>query len=100
MTPGNVRIAPEVVHAPQCDRSSCTAAQPPGGAGLVLTEATALQYAITAEIARFKDAGLSFRSNLVAGPGGRKILLTDPAGNLIELFQPAQRPVAPPQPKS
>jgi predicted enzyme related to lactoylglutathione lyase len=50
---------------------------------------------LDAEIARLKDAGLTFRSDLVAGPGGRQILLADPAGNLIELFQPAQRPVAP-----
>jgi catechol 2,3-dioxygenase-like lactoylglutathione lyase family enzyme len=45
---------------------------------------------LDAEIARLRDAGLPFRSDVVAGPGGRQILLTDPAGNLIELFQPAQ----------
>ncbi|MBE0607881.1 MAG: VOC family protein [Dehalococcoidia bacterium] len=44
---------------------------------------------LDAEIDRLRSAGLSFRSDLVAGPGGRQILLTDPAGNLIELFQPA-----------
>jgi catechol 2,3-dioxygenase-like lactoylglutathione lyase family enzyme len=44
---------------------------------------------LDAEIARLRDAGLSFRSDVVAGPGGRQILLADPAGNLIELFQPA-----------
>jgi predicted enzyme related to lactoylglutathione lyase len=42
------------------------------------------------EITRLRDAGSSFRSDVVAGPGGRQILLADPAGNLIELFQPAQ----------
>ena len=41
------------------------------------------------EIDRLSTAGLSFRGDVVAGPGGRQILLTDPAGNLIELFQPA-----------
>jgi catechol 2,3-dioxygenase-like lactoylglutathione lyase family enzyme len=46
---------------------------------------------LDAEIDRLRGAGLPFRSNLVAGPGGRQILLADPAGNLIELFQPAQR---------
>jgi catechol 2,3-dioxygenase-like lactoylglutathione lyase family enzyme len=46
---------------------------------------------LDAEIDRLRTAGLSFRSDVVAGPGGRQILLTDPAGNLIELFQPAQR---------
>ncbi|MEV1319770.1 VOC family protein [Micromonospora arborensis] len=42
------------------------------------------------EIDRLRDAGLAFRSELVSGPGGRQILLADPAGNLIELFQPAR----------
>lgn len=40
------------------------------------------------------QAGLTFRSDPVSGPGGRQILLADPAGNLIELFQPARRPAA------
>jgi catechol 2,3-dioxygenase-like lactoylglutathione lyase family enzyme len=47
---------------------------------------------LDAEIARLRDAGLTFRSDLVSGPGGRQILLADPAGNLVELFQPAPRP--------
>jgi catechol 2,3-dioxygenase-like lactoylglutathione lyase family enzyme len=41
------------------------------------------------EIERLRSAGLSFRSDVVEGPGGRQILLADPAGNLIELFTPA-----------
>ena len=44
---------------------------------------------LDAEIRRLAAAGLTFRSDLVSGPGGRQILLTDPAGNLVELFQPA-----------
>jgi catechol 2,3-dioxygenase-like lactoylglutathione lyase family enzyme len=44
---------------------------------------------LDAEMDRLRRAGLSFRSEPVAGPGGRQILLADPAGNLIELFQPA-----------
>jgi catechol 2,3-dioxygenase-like lactoylglutathione lyase family enzyme len=49
---------------------------------------------LDAEIDRLHTCGLSFRSDVVAGPGGRQILLADPAGNLIELFQPANRPPA------
>ena len=49
---------------------------------------------LDAEIDRLRGAGLSFRSELVSGPGGRQILLADPDGNLIELFQPALRPDA------
>ena len=41
------------------------------------------------EIARLQAAGVSFRNEVVTGPGGRQILVQDPAGNLIELFQPA-----------
>jgi catechol 2,3-dioxygenase-like lactoylglutathione lyase family enzyme len=44
---------------------------------------------LDSEIDRLSGAGLSFRSEPVSGPGGRQILLADPAGNLIELFQPA-----------
>lgn len=47
---------------------------------------------LDAEIARLRDAGLPFHSDLITGPGGRQILLADPAGNLVELFQPAPRP--------
>jgi catechol 2,3-dioxygenase-like lactoylglutathione lyase family enzyme len=50
---------------------------------------------LQAEIARLRPAGLAFCSDVVAGPGGRQILLADPAGNLIELFQPAGQPVRP-----
>ncbi|WFE66546.1 VOC family protein [Micromonospora sp. WMMD714] len=42
------------------------------------------------EIDRLRAAGLAFCSEPVSGPGGRQILLADPAGNLIELFQPAR----------
>jgi len=45
-----------------------------------------------AEVARVRDAGLPLRSDLVSGPGGRQVLLADPDGNLVELFEPAQRP--------
>ena len=44
---------------------------------------------LDAEIERLRGAGLAFRSDVVAGPGGRQILLADPAGNLVELFTPA-----------
>src|SRR3954451_14769927 len=44
---------------------------------------------IAAEVDRVRSAGLTFRNDIVSGPGGRQILLEDPAGNPIELFQPA-----------
>ena len=41
------------------------------------------------EVDRLRRGGQPFRSEVVTGPGGRQILLADPAGNLVELFQPA-----------
>jgi catechol 2,3-dioxygenase-like lactoylglutathione lyase family enzyme len=42
-----------------------------------------------ADVERLRAAGLTFRNDIVTGPGGQQILLEDPAGNPIELFQPA-----------
>ena len=44
---------------------------------------------LAGDVQRLRAAGLSFRNDIVSGPGGRQILLDDPAGNPIELFQPA-----------
>ena len=49
---------------------------------------------LDAEIARLRGTRLAFRSAVVTGPGGRQILLADPAGTLIELIQAARRPAA------
>ena len=46
---------------------------------------------LPAEVARLRAAGVKFRNDIVTGPGGSQILLTDPSGNLVELFQPARR---------
>jgi catechol 2,3-dioxygenase-like lactoylglutathione lyase family enzyme len=46
---------------------------------------------IDAEVSRLRDAGATFRNDIIKGPGGRQILLEDPSGNVVELFQPAGR---------
>ncbi len=46
---------------------------------------------IAGEVARLRAAGLRFRNAIVSGPGGSQILIDDPSGNPIELFQPARR---------
>jgi len=43
---------------------------------------------IAAEVARLRSAGVRFRNDIVTGPGGSQILLEDPSGNVVELFQP------------
>jgi predicted enzyme related to lactoylglutathione lyase len=40
------------------------------------------------EVKRLREAGLQFRNEIVKGPGGSQILLDDPSGNPVELFQP------------
>jgi catechol 2,3-dioxygenase-like lactoylglutathione lyase family enzyme len=46
---------------------------------------------IDAEVARLRETGATFRNDIVTGPGGSQILLEDPSGNVVELFQPASR---------
>ena len=44
---------------------------------------------IDAEVARLKEEGVAFRNDIVVGRGGSQVLIDDPSGNAIELFQPA-----------
>ena len=44
---------------------------------------------IEAEVARLRAAGVPFRNDIVKGPGGSQVLIDDPSGNPVELFQPA-----------
>src|SRR4029077_3977996 len=46
---------------------------------------------IDAEVARLRTSGAVFRNDIVEGPGGKQVLLQDPSGNFVELFQPAAR---------
>ena len=46
---------------------------------------------LAAEVERLRGAGVTFRNEIVIGPGGSQILIDDPSGNPIELFQPASR---------
>ncbi len=44
---------------------------------------------IEAEAERLRAAGVRFRNEILSGPGGKQVLIQDPSGNVIELFQPA-----------
>jgi catechol 2,3-dioxygenase-like lactoylglutathione lyase family enzyme len=57
----------------------------PGGWNRPAFEVTDL----AATVARLTAAGHRFRNTIISGPGGHQVLLQDPSGNLIELFQPA-----------
>jgi catechol 2,3-dioxygenase-like lactoylglutathione lyase family enzyme len=46
---------------------------------------------ITDQVERLREADVPFRNEIVTGPGGQEILIDDPSGNPIELFQPAAR---------
>lgn len=58
----------------------------PGGWNRIIINVRDLQ----TEVSRLKKADLHFRNDIVSGPGGSEILLDDPSGNPIELFQPAR----------
>jgi catechol 2,3-dioxygenase-like lactoylglutathione lyase family enzyme len=55
----------------------------PGGWNRLVVEVADLE----AKVAELKQAGLSFRNEIVTGPGGKQILLEDADGNAVELFQ-------------
>ena len=44
---------------------------------------------LAAEVARLRTEGVHFRNEIISGPGGKQILIEDPAGNVVELFEPA-----------
>jgi catechol 2,3-dioxygenase-like lactoylglutathione lyase family enzyme len=44
---------------------------------------------IEKEVARLRAEGVTFRNEIVRGPGGAQVLIVDPSGNLVEVFQPA-----------
>jgi predicted enzyme related to lactoylglutathione lyase len=46
---------------------------------------------LAAEVQRLRDAGLKFRNEIITGPGGSQIILDDPSGNPVELFQPKSK---------
>ncbi len=47
---------------------------------------------IAAQVAQLRAEGVRFRNEIVTGPGGKQILIEDPAGNVVELFEPAASP--------
>ena len=57
----------------------------PGGWTRIIVQSSDLE----GEVAALRKAEVKFRNEVVAGPGGRQILLEDPSGNLVELFEPA-----------
>ncbi len=57
----------------------------PGGWNRIIVQSSSLEHDVDA----LRKAGVKFRNDIVAGPGGRQILIEDPSGNLVELFEPA-----------
>jgi glyoxylase I family protein len=58
----------------------------PGGWNRLVLEVEDLH----SRVAEMKQAGLRFRNEVVVGPGGKQILLEDPDGNPVEIFEPAR----------
>jgi glyoxylase I family protein len=59
----------------------------PGGWNRIIVKSSDLE----GDIGALRKAEVKFRNDIVAGPGGRQILIEDPSGNLVELFEPAGR---------
>jgi catechol 2,3-dioxygenase-like lactoylglutathione lyase family enzyme len=57
----------------------------PGGWNRIIVQSSNLER----DVETLQKADVKFRSDVVAGPGGRQILIEDPSGNLVELFEPA-----------
>lgn len=57
----------------------------PGGWNRIIVQSSNLQD----DVDVLRKSGVKFRNDIVTGPGGRQILLEDPSGNLVELFEPA-----------
>ena len=61
-------------------------AQPgPGGWNRFVIEVDEIE----GEVSRLRGAGVRFRGGIVSGPGGEQVVIEDPSGNPVELFQPA-----------
>ena len=85
VTRGNLRL---LLSGPQSSagRAMTDGARPgPGGWNRIHLITSDL----AAEIDRLEQEGVPFRNDVVSGPGGSQVLIKDPSGNLIELFQPA-----------
>ena len=57
----------------------------PGGWNRIIVQSNDLE----GDVGVLKKAGVKFRNDIFVGPGGRQILLEDPSGNPVELFEPA-----------
>lgn len=87
VTRGNLRL---LLSGPKSSagRAMPDGAQPgPGGWNRIHLITADLE----SEVERLKLEGVPFRNDVVTGPGGLQILVQDPAGNIIELFQPAEQ---------
>ena len=58
----------------------------PGGWNRIVVRTRILEH----DVEILRKAGVRFRSDYLTGPGGRQILIEDPSGNLVELFEPAE----------
>lgn len=67
-------------------RAMADGAQPlPGGWNRIVLTVAGLDPVLK----RFEQVGVELRNQVVSGPGGRQVLIQDPAGNLVELFEPS-----------
>lgn len=84
---GDLRLLLNATGAGGAGRAGGVAGPVPGG----WNRFQLIQADLDATVARLREAGAPFRSEIVEGQGGRQALVADPSGNVVELFEPAQR---------
>ncbi len=82
---GNLRLLLNAPGAGGAGRAGDEARPEPGG----WNRFQLAQEDLDATVTRLREAGAEFRSGIVEGQGGRQILVADPSGNVVELFEPA-----------
>ncbi len=88
VTRGNIRLM-------LSNRTSAAAAAMPDGSAQApggWTRVVIVMHDLAGEVERMKASGVSFRNELQKGVGSSQILLADPSGNIVELFEPAEHP--------
>lgn len=82
---GNLRLLLNAPGAGGAGRAGDKAGPEPGG----WNRFQLTQEDLDSTVTRLREAGVEFRSGIVEGTGGRQILVADPSGNVVELFEPA-----------
>lgn len=72
---------------PSCRRRAIDVIEAMHGRALRAAEMTIVRYLVASLVEKLKESGARLRGEIVSGPGGKQILVNDPSGNPVELFE-------------